>query len=91
MAKPEITLRDAVEKAIWEWLAENSGMPGAFVCAVDWTDGDGVPTLTISHSKDQPSLRSMGLVSYLDEWFRMDCRGEIDAAVSALMTDEETD
>ena len=44
------------------------------ICAVDWIDGDGVNTLSVAEPEGQPTHRSLGLVTYLDVWFRDDAK-----------------
>jgi len=86
-------LGEGIRNYILNYFGENSGMPLAFVCAVDWIDGtDGASTLTVDTFESQPTHRSQGLVRYMDSWFDDDARNEMNMAAYALAdTDDEDD
>lgn len=69
----ESSLRDVVIEAITNWASDNGGgFPTAFVFAVDYINQDGEPELVISQMDNQSTQRSMGLSTYLDQWYRDD-------------------
>ena len=84
------SLAEGIRNYILNYFGENSGMPLAFVCAVDWIDGaDGASTLTVATFENQPTHRSMGLVRYMDSWFDDDAMNEMNAAAYAAMEEED--
>jgi hypothetical protein len=71
-------LRDYIRQCVFDYFKTNSGMPIAFVCAIDWIDGtDGAAALTVAAFDGQPTHRSFGLVRFLDEVFQYDACNEI--------------
>ena len=69
------SLRGTILAAIEEWSSANGGgFPTAFVIALDYVDASGENALAISQMNDQTAQRSLGLVTYLDEWYRADAR-----------------
>lgn len=71
----DASLRDVVIRAIQDWAASNGGgFPTAFVFAVDYVDSNGEESLLISEMQNQSTQRSMGLVTYLDTWYRDDAQ-----------------
>lgn len=67
------SLRDVLVEAIQGWAAENGGgFPTAFCIALDYVNADGENVLLVSEMDNQPTQRSMGLVTYLDTWYKDD-------------------
>lgn len=69
------SLGECLEKAIEEWVtAEGGGFPQAFVCIVDYINAEGKGMTSVAKQTAQPVHRTLGLTTFLDEWYRDDCR-----------------
>ena len=67
------SLRDVLVEAIQGWAAENDGgFATAFVIALDYVDASGDNMTLVSEMDNQSTPRSMGLVTYLDTWYKDD-------------------
>lgn len=68
------TLAEAVQNAVSEWCAKNGRFPVAFICATDCIDDEGNVLMHVAEMDDQPAWRSLGLGTYLAEWYRDDVK-----------------
>lgn len=74
-------LQDYLNDAIAHYCADNGlGIPSAFVYCVSRIDENGSPVLTIGDSEGQQTWQSLGLVAYMQEWFKDDATQQIAAA-----------
>jgi hypothetical protein len=85
-------LGEHIRQSVLDFFATNSGMPLAFVCAVDWIDGsDGANALSITTFENQPTHRSMGMVRYMDSWFEDDACNEMTSLYIAAADEKDED
>lgn len=72
------TLSDVVESAVRAFLSTES-VPAVLtgfvlVAEVAWADAEGTVSLSVTGSDDQALNRTLGLLSYGEEWVRDDIR-----------------
>jgi hypothetical protein len=74
MSEP-VSLSVALEKTIMDWGAANGGaFPMGYVAIIDFAAESGENQMVIAKQAGQPTVRSMGLASYLDLWFKDDAQ-----------------
>ena len=69
------SLSETLEKTILDYCATNGGgFPMGYVCIVDFANAEGENQMFIAKQPGQATVRSMGLASYLDLWFKDDAQ-----------------
>ena len=87
-----VSLGEFIDHAVREFAATNGGsMATSFVCIVERYDVDGNCILTMVAPDEQPTHRSLGLVSYANEWYRDDAHSEMTMTWAGTTNDDECD
>lgn len=79
-----------IENAVDAFATQGGGgFLTGFLCIVERVDADGQQCLTITAPNGQMTWRSLGLATYLREWYLDDAHNEMSAWTPTLSEDED--
>ena len=85
-----VSLGEFIDRAVRDYAAQfDGGIATGFVCLVERIDSSGDQCLTIVSPPGQMTWKTLGLTTYLNEWYKDDAHLEMQGWTSAQQPGED--